>query len=164
MRIQNWPALIRVLEHIIANPESWSQTTWRCGTTRCVAGWIAELAGHEWVAYTESRVWSLDAPPELIEASQRSITRSQDWGRYTLCAEDAALNALGVAPISNLDVSDLGDDGQERGLVASYLFGGGLTWDAILESVHDLAAHDGYTLPASIRSEMERLGMVEAFA
>lgn len=48
MYIKNWDLLWRVLEHVIKTPGGYDQTNWRssCGTTRCIAGWAAELAGY----------------------------------------------------------------------------------------------------------------------
>lgn len=35
----------RVLDHIDAHPETWSQGTWDCGTAACFAGWAVRLSG-----------------------------------------------------------------------------------------------------------------------
>lgn len=35
----------RVLDQIDADPETWDQATWDCGTTACFAGWALRLAG-----------------------------------------------------------------------------------------------------------------------
>lgn len=50
----------RTLAHIEANPEHWQQTTWRCSTGMCFAGWAATLAGVEWVVPDPGKAYELD--------------------------------------------------------------------------------------------------------
>lgn len=38
------PAMRAVLAQIEAHPETWDQSTWRCQTGMCFAGWAAELS------------------------------------------------------------------------------------------------------------------------
>lgn len=41
-------ALLRkVRDHCVVHPEEHDQSTWWCGTSRCIAGWIADLTGAE---------------------------------------------------------------------------------------------------------------------
>jgi len=36
--------------HVIKdNPETWNQSSWRCDTGYCVAGWIDTIAGGQWI-------------------------------------------------------------------------------------------------------------------
>jgi len=37
----------RVLDHIDANPKSWDQGVWWCGTSGCFAGWTCALSGEQ---------------------------------------------------------------------------------------------------------------------
>lgn len=45
----NAELLTTISELIDATPEKLDQTSWRCGTTRCVAGWVVELTA-AWVS------------------------------------------------------------------------------------------------------------------
>lgn len=51
MKIKNWPLFLSAIEQIIRHPETWNQNTYAsktaCGTSFCVAGWVAKLAGAE---------------------------------------------------------------------------------------------------------------------
>ena len=46
----NEELLRSVMNHIETWPNLLDMSTWRCGTTRCFAGWTADLAGAEWIA------------------------------------------------------------------------------------------------------------------
>lgn len=39
---------LRTLAQINATPEEWNQSSWRCNSGMCFAGWAAQLAGFEW--------------------------------------------------------------------------------------------------------------------
>lgn len=39
----------RAIKAIEANPQAWTQGTWRCKTGMCFAGWVAQMAGAVWV-------------------------------------------------------------------------------------------------------------------
>jgi hypothetical protein len=39
----------RTLEQIKAHPQEWDQTTWRCQSGMCFAGWAAVLNGRRWL-------------------------------------------------------------------------------------------------------------------
>ena len=38
----------RIIQQIESHPETWDQTLWHCGTTRCYGGWAAVLCGASW--------------------------------------------------------------------------------------------------------------------
>lgn len=40
--------LLSTLDHVKADPKSWHQQSWRCGTTACFAGHAALLNGAQW--------------------------------------------------------------------------------------------------------------------
>jgi hypothetical protein len=43
----------RVLAQIETHPETWKQSTWRCETGMCFAGWAVELTGRRWAFPTD---------------------------------------------------------------------------------------------------------------
>lgn len=45
----NTALLKQTLAHIEANPLTWEQTSFRCGTGMCFAGWAAQLSGCTWL-------------------------------------------------------------------------------------------------------------------
>ncbi|RJL21044.1 hypothetical protein [Bailinhaonella thermotolerans] len=46
------PALaVAAITHIAHNPDTWDQNDWRCRTSMCLAGHIAELSGGRWLAH-----------------------------------------------------------------------------------------------------------------
>jgi hypothetical protein len=50
----NKELLRKTLATIKANPEHWDQSTWRCETGMCFAGWSAHLAGGRWISPAEN--------------------------------------------------------------------------------------------------------------
>lgn len=90
MRIGNWPLLLLALEHVIRHPEEYDQSTWRgqgsCGTTRCIAGWVAFWSGWADVQCTASTA---------VEHPRHGM----------MTTEAAALNALELDP--DLDPEDV---------------------------------------------------------
>lgn len=149
--IGNWPLLERAIEHIIDHPEHYWQGEWRyvmtddrdvagpldyrllelgkCGTTRCVAGWIAALDGWE------------DTPDTLAQVTRPG--HDQTW------TDQAALMSLGTQRLTP----------EERGEIHSLLFSGGATWHSILVSIEDFAERDGHTLSAKIQAHMASEGV-----
>ena len=43
------------LDHIDADPASWNQARWWCGTSGCFAGWTVKLAGEEFDLFNRVR-------------------------------------------------------------------------------------------------------------
>lgn len=75
MNIENFRV---VLGHIKANPNSWDQTTWHCGTTHCFAGWAQILAGkaaHDGNTRRDARLFlGLNrADADYLFASERTL-------------------------------------------------------------------------------------------
>lgn len=156
--IGNWPLLEKAIEHIIDDPSHYWQGQWRytlpespkgftrsmefdmadagkCGTTRCVAGWVAYLAGYTDCADPSDRVYVM--PPGSTPADDGvPIVR-------------AALTALGVDADSDVAARNL----RHR------LFAGRLPWGEILDNLLYMADHDGYELSDKIRREMEVQGV-----
>jgi len=54
--------LLKVKEAILANPDHFDMSFWACGTTACICGWTAKLAGE----YGKLRQM-LDYPDDLTE-------------------------------------------------------------------------------------------------
>lgn len=134
MKIPNWPLLTTAIEHIIDNPRDYEQGAWRCGTARCVAGWIAELSGGEWEGTLIAAIWPKGADKtddsQLVEVDR------------------CAIEALGVY----YDYSSDGDGTCDR--LYSLLFHGSLQWCEVLAGVKTLAAEDGVELSPKIQAEI----------
>lgn len=135
MRIGNWPLLLLVIEHVIRHPEEYDQSTWRgrgtCGTTRCIAGWIAFWGG-----------WA-DVECASGVAAVSHLTHG------ITSTEQAALAALELDP--DLDPED----------VASRLFNGDRTFEDVLAAVWDFARADGVTPTPLIMAELTRQGIID---
>lgn len=155
-RIGNYDLLFDALEQACAHPDTYDQSTWRrpspCGTTRCIAGWIAHLDG--WVDlagtrdefYWSSRVVrdgvvahigdaalvSLRLDPEVFGEPEIIVDRDRRGGR--------SLERWGAVEGSDQyqAVEDLVDE----------LFSGTLPFDVILENVVAYATEDGLDLDA----------------
>lgn len=57
----------RVLDHIDADPASWNQKYWACGTGHCYGGWAIALSGGKLAHTEDGYVGVVDAPdPDLI--------------------------------------------------------------------------------------------------
>lgn len=147
MRIGNWPLLLLALEHIIKHRDMYEQMRWisHCGTTRCLAGWIVFFAG--WRSENnDTRHW----------------VTSPTWmgGTVTVHVEDAALISLELDPqVYGTEISD-DDRSVEMTALAADLFGGGLTFELILETVRDLAKADGVTPTPLIVEQMLTAGIL----
>jgi hypothetical protein len=84
--------------HIEQHPETWDQGSYRCDSGMCLAGWIGELAGGEWIEPVGDRYseWMVAEPgdPEdyvngkaaihVAERAERLIGRS----RYIVVDDD----------------------------------------------------------------------------
>lgn len=134
MKIGNWPLLMMAIEHIIQYPETYNQTDWRCGTQRCLAGWIAQLSGGVWEGETGDSIWAYGVPhlPEFLGGS-----------------EDIAIQALRLDPSVYLDD------------FSRSLFEGDLDWESVLWSVLEYANEDGVTLTPMITTELTERGLIE---
>lgn len=138
--INNWPTMWAALTHIITHPEDHDQTTWRneCGTTRCVAGWIAYMAGYR------------DVDPAHDDGATRLHLVNPPVGEET-DVEEAALTVLGV-------------DHSYLEYVSSMLFNGDLSLTDILVSVRILARSDGVTPPQVVIDKMLSIGVINEWA
>lgn len=92
--------LIMVVDHIEANPETWGQGAWACGTAFCVGGHICLADGarpeHELV-----QPWYQSAGYDSLGAYMDDILGSE-WNTYS--PEEVLWNAL---EIDNIEVSEL---------------------------------------------------------
>lgn len=153
MRIGNWPLLLLALEHAIKHKAMYDQLKWsrECGAVRCLAGWIAFFAG-----------WR-----DLPEDSNKDWVESPGYMDERFChIEDAALLSLELDPeYYGTEVREDYDEGNggrspEMQQLANDLFGGGLSFEEILETVRDLAKADGVTPTPLIVEEMLAAGIV----
>lgn len=151
--IGNWPLLERAIEQIIDHPEHYWQGEYvvhlpgdphdftrslefemadagKCGTTRCVAGWVAHLAG-----YTD---------PPAVRGKQIQVISPDGCIDFVPMAAMAALRLGG---------------GYASSIVESNLFYGNLSWRQVLNNARYLAHHDGYELSVKILHEMETQGL-----
>lgn len=138
MRIPNWPLLIETIEFIIDHPDKYDQSQWRCGSTRCVAGWIAELSGG---------VWQGEAGPYIFPAGVDLEDEDN-----AMDAELVALQALGI--MSYEQDNDVNE-------VANALFLGALSWREVLDNLADMADEDGIPLTPKILDELARITELE---
>lgn len=141
MRIGNWPLMMLAIEHVIRHPEEYDQSTWRgrgaCGTTRCIAGWIAYWAGWADIAGAES---------ETAYAGVHHLVHGYE------SVEAAALKSLEMDP-------ELPPELVEE--FCSRMFNGDLPFEAVLENLLDYARADGVTLTPVIMAELTRHGIIE---
>lgn len=144
-RIDNWPLLEEVLAFIVQNPEQYDQMYWGptpaetaqgCGSTRCIAGWLPELAGLKLDAERSAQAGEsyYRVTPELRE---RICSAYPHWA-FPAHLESFFIPKVATGLLTN------NTDGAEQ--VHTLLFGAELTWREILENVANLARHDGYRL------------------
>ena len=93
------PLLRKTLEHIKAHPEEWDQSSWRCDTGMCFAGWAVTLVGREWATPKDHPAASfVEARPGEPEAC--SPGRIGYDNKITLpkviMADAAAIHELGI--------------------------------------------------------------------
>lgn len=139
MKIGNWPLLLLVIEHVIKHPDEYDQVSYRnryasCGTTRCIAGWLAYFAGWR----------DTDENPRDSQFGYFTVENRQ--GRI-VSIERAALEAL------ELDPEQFSGEYEHEDF-AALLFSGELTFSEVLEVVRDLAKADGVTPTPLIIDEM----------
>lgn len=80
--------------HIEAHPEDWNQAEWRCATGMCLAGWICQLGGGEWVGDPGvGRGEFLKADP-----AEEGIDILVAGGQRRIHAADRAKRLLGFDP------------------------------------------------------------------
>ena len=68
MTTPNVELAYRVLDHIDANPGSWKQDKWWCGTGGCLAGWTCALSGET----PNPGGWDLDRTPNGTHVPERA--------------------------------------------------------------------------------------------
>lgn len=135
MNIPNWPLLTEAIEYIIDHPTEYFQGAWRCGSTRCVAGWIAQLSGGQWADGDSSWIWPKDAVQD----------------EYNLVDVDkCAIEALGVE-YSYCDSDSVSE------IISDTLFRGSLSWPQVLRGLIGLAEEDEVTLSPKIQAEIARV-------
>ncbi|WP_084963294.1 hypothetical protein [Thermoactinospora rubra] len=96
----NTTLLRQTLAHILRHPEGWRQSTWRCGTTACFAGWAAILAGGRWLLEvddgTPAALYLVAAEEEIREGlALEHVLPGGDIGRGVFVA-DRAQRVLGL--------------------------------------------------------------------
>jgi hypothetical protein len=138
VKIQNWPLLMLAIEFIIENPDKYDQSSWRCGSQRCVAGWVAELSGAKWEGDYGDLVWPKGADTEDEDA--------------LVLAETCAISALRVSTMDEDTADEIGN----------LLFLGTLTWRDVLRNLEILARGDGIELTPKILAEIARVAKLEA--
>jgi|SRR5690606_8512304 len=136
--IQNWPLMWRVLRHVVDHPDEYDQTRWwshtPCGTTRCVAGWLAHLAKY---SDFPGDSWHVVRPGLVVPVGDdEALDALYDDGAVSV--DEAALDALGV------------EDWSRRNLVDISLFSGTLSWNDVLQNVVAFAEADGVTPPLRV--------------
>lgn len=142
MRIGNWYLLELVLEHIIKNPADYNQTSWSCGSQRCIAGWIADMAGYQFIS-------SGTVVPNYVKLTiEDDGDISNDVWDLSAEVETVALKMLEIDPETDTDD------------VANMLFLGTLSWPEVLTGVYVLAQADERFLSETIMDEMRRVGVV----
>jgi len=81
----------RVLDHIDADPESWNQMHWWCGTSGCFAGWACKLAGDDprkriidglHIADRATRHLGFPDEPSMNHAAAVKIRPGAPWGLF----------------------------------------------------------------------------------
>lgn len=142
--IGNWYLLEKVLDWVILHPEKYDQTQWSCGTTRCIAGWIADMAGYQFIS-----AQSVIPNYVTIKHDDDGYMTDDAWD-YAEEVETVALNLL------RIDHTRIDPDE-----IASMLFAGPLTWRDVLQGVWVLAQADDRFLPETIINEMRRVGVIE---
>lgn len=55
----------RVLDQIDADPKSWNQGTWDCGTAACFAGWAVRLSGGKSLD-RDNDTYVVEGPDEIV--------------------------------------------------------------------------------------------------
>jgi hypothetical protein len=140
VNIPNWPLLTQAIEYIIDHPDKYDQSQWRCESTRCVAGWIAEFSGGTWYANYSALIWPKGADQEDEDNLQE--------------ADQCAIEALGVE-------YDITDSESVSEMISGWLFGGSLSWPQVLNGLTRLAEEDGVTLSPKIQAEIARVAPQE---
>jgi hypothetical protein len=112
----------------------------KCGTTRCVAGWVAYQQGYE--TYIGGGMAVHPDRPETFE--------------YIV---DVALRSLQPKDLTNIYPYPDGES-----LIRHKLFGGYQSWPEILAAVAIWARADGHTLSAKITAEIKKQLPQEAWS
>lgn len=154
MRIGNWPLVMLVLEHVIKHPAEYSQSTWGkrtgCGTTRCIAGWLAHFAGYR--DHTEQ------FPSDLIFAVEDAKGNEVSIERAALRSMELDPEVYGRIPLTRDGEDD--DLWEEAEALASTLFSGSMPFSLILDTFYDLAQRDGVTLTPVITDALRAEGVI----
>ena len=113
----NRTLLTETMAQIDAHPEDWEQSTWRCGSGMCFAGWAATLNDREWVDTPDGQYsthvvvppgfpYSGPAPRPLINEGKAVE------GEYTVSVSTAAQYDLGLTS-SQADAMFSGSNSRE---------------------------------------------------
>lgn len=73
----------RVLDHIDADPDSWNQRRWACGSAACFGGWAIQLGAGATIEYLHSAEVT-SGPAEMIgmaaeEAANKVLGLDSGW-------------------------------------------------------------------------------------
>lgn len=99
----------RVLDQIDADPKSWNQGAWDCGTAACFAGWAVRLSGGKSVDQ-DNDTYVVDAPAAL--------------GITGLPVDEAAVKLLGHScDNSEGDLFEASNTREDLGRLVAEIFG-----------------------------------------
>ena len=105
--MKNVKLAVEVLNHILDNPETWSQHEWLCGTTHCFAGRVQTMSGRP-----ERVVFRLQDMADLLECGEEDASWLA-YSRRTL-SELHAYVAAYVNGTPYFDADGFGKDGFDR--------------------------------------------------
>lgn len=114
----------QVMSQIKAYPENHVQSTWRCGTGFCFAGWVAEIQGVEW-ANTHSRGAGGDFVVVHEEKWSVRTFRAADYFGPQRLAEHPVITSRGreleandvIQHVSDYAQDELGLDSRDAGFL-----------------------------------------------
>lgn len=123
----NVPLLRATWEQIMAHPERWMQSSWKCGTAYCVGGWIAKLDNGRWLPGEEATLRPRRDDPH--EDRYRVYVEAHDRDEWGVDVEDRAQR---VAGLTNAE--------------ALRLFNGANTLEDVRKALERVLARAGETL------------------
>ena len=106
----------RVLDHIDAEPDSWNQARWECGSAACFGGWAVRLGANALISYNSS-----DGSARVIEGPESLLDRyADDVANEVLGLDSAYTRGL----VDDQDwLYDPSHDRETLGRVVEELFG-----------------------------------------
>lgn len=148
MRITNWPLLMQVMEYVIEHPEHYTQTSYHCGSQRCIAGWTVHF--DLWVDNPEDQAYVLPKGSVLADMHYEAISLAE------VDIEYAAAQSLGV--IEDYAPAD-SDEELLTEQLNEMLFSAYLEWPEILRNVRELAMENDEALTIPVVREMRLHGI-----